>query len=213
MQHPTVAFSVLSLLAALTTGCVYSGEQVAIESPGAMSSRSSVDGIAVGARAYVDPDEAEDVFGLPVVFESRTATTVRRGYLPVLVSFTNDSGDGLIVDKEHTRLISADGKRAKPRSWLRMHEAFAPSVAGAFVAFGVVGAAVQDDANESLAEDWRRKELPDQAFLYPNSEGTGGFLYFKDKGGLTPYTLRVAFRRASTGERLTIDVNIDPERS
>ncbi|MBW2459180.1 MAG: hypothetical protein JRI68_32080, partial [Deltaproteobacteria bacterium] len=48
-QHPPLTFA-LPMLAALATGCAYSGDQVAIESPSAMLHQSSVAGVGVGAR-------------------------------------------------------------------------------------------------------------------------------------------------------------------
>ena len=211
-NHTTMAL-VLSWLAASAAACSYSGEQVYVESPSVMSDRASQDGIAVGAKVYVDPAEAEKVFGLPIVFESRTATGTTRGYLPVLVSFANSTDDGLLVDKERTRLISSDGQRAKPRSWDRMYQTFEPSMAGAYVAAGVVGVVAQNEANKDMAADWKKKELPDRATIHPNSEGIGGFLYFKDKGGLAPYLLQVVLERRSDGERVVVSVPVDPERS
>ena len=201
---------VCSLAAA---GCAYGGKQVSVEAPALMKHSAAKDGVVVGARPYFDPDEAEEVFGHPVVFVSRTVTSTSHGYLPVMVSLTNDSDDVMVIDKERTRLISYDGKRARPHSWQRMYAMFEPSVAAMFLTLGIVGAVAQDDANQDMAADWRNKELPDNTLILPHSAGNGGFLYFKDKGGQAPYLLRVALSRSSTGERIFVNVLIDPKRS
>ena len=64
-----------------------------------------------------------------------------------------------------------------------------------------------------MAADWKAKELPDRANLHPNSEGNGGFLYFRDQGGQAPYLLQLALQRRSNGKRVVVNVRIDPERS
>jgi hypothetical protein len=69
--------------------------------------------------------------------------------------------------------------------------------------------ALQDDANQDMAEDWRAKELPDHAQLFPRSDdAVGGFLYFKDKGGHAPYHLELVIEDRATGERFALRVRL-----
>ncbi len=205
MRHAAFLLS-LSFLA----GCAgYDAKPVTVLYAGAMTHTAERGPVRVGANAYFDPDLAEEVFGHEVVFQQSTLAGTNYGYLPVLVAIDNHSDDTFVVDKTQTRLISRDGKRAKTRSWLEMYATFEPSVVGAYMVGGIVNAALQDDANRDMAEDWRAKELPDDTVVLPHSQANGGFLYFKDRGGVAPYLLQVHLRNARTDEPVVVNVLID----
>ena len=202
---PVLAVALLALVAP-SLGCAYSGYPVLIPAPNRLPAHVEADGVVVGAESYASPDKAEFAFGEDVSTPQRSSGP--RGFLPILVSIRNDTAEHILVDRGKSRLVSADGKTSKPATWRTMYRQFKGDEAGAALALGVAGGDAQRRANDDMASDWQKKELPDQKTLAPDGDGVGGFIYFRDKGGEGPYTLIVAVEKLKSSKSLRIEVAV-----
>ena len=211
LSSPVLVIALSALLAS-TVGCAYSGSPVAIQAPNRMTGHVEAGGLVVGAESYATPEKAEFAFGEDITrSEKRSMSSKRRlGFLPVLVSIRNDTDEHVLIDRVKSRLVSADGKTSKPGTWQSMFRRFRGDEAGASLALGVAGGEAQRRANDAMASDWQKKELPDQKTLAPNGDGVGGFIYFRDRGGEGPYTLVLAVEKLKSSKSLKIEVVVAP---
>lgn len=92
----TAIFSIL--FAACATS--YKAQPLPFKAPGAYPNAQSIAGAMVGAKAYVDPKEAEQAFG----FDVRGA-----GLLPVQVVFDNQGAHPIEIDPSQTFLEDNEG--------------------------------------------------------------------------------------------------------
>ena len=207
---PPVSLPVLAValhaLVVPSLGCAYSGHPVLIQAPNRLPAHVEADGVVIGAESYASPDKAEFAFGEDVSTPQRGARP--RGFLPILISIRNDTAEHILVDRDKSRLLSADGKTSVPATWRTMYRQFKGDEAGAALALGVAGGDAQRRANDDMARDWQKKELPDQKTLAPGGGGVGGFIYFRDKGGEGPYTLIVAVEKLKSSKSLLIEVAV-----
>ena len=90
-------FSVAALFGCATA---YKAKHLSFKAPTAYPNYTQVDGVGIGARAYVSPEKAKEAFG----FDIRAA-----GMLPVEIVFDNQGRSSLEIDGSQTFLEDGEG--------------------------------------------------------------------------------------------------------
>lgn len=142
----------------LFTACAtsYEAKPLPIKTPGAYPNATEVAGATVGAKAFIEPEEAREAFGFDVL---------GAGMLPVQVVFDNKGDQPLQINAAQTfledregnlwPLLSRDMAHERALKYARTKQIFKEGAYGGFLggaAGAVIGAAVGVVTGEDVAE-------------------------------------------------------------
>ena len=195
----------------LLWGCSpYTQQVVPLKMPASFSNMTQVAGIQIGARAFSDPNEAQNAFG----FDIRGA-----GLLPVQVVMDNRGSSSIEINPTQTFLVDyqnnlwpvLDKRLAYER--VAKHSELAGIGAGA-AKHGILGAAAgatlggaaaygSDKAGQDIAEDLRNKSLENRP-IRP-MEIVHGFIFFPGEAS-SAKELRLQLKEVGTGRFFNVSL-------
>jgi hypothetical protein len=167
--------------------------------------RKTAEGISVAADPYHARQKAKSGFAVDVT---------SKGFLPVELTFENETDEPVRVLKQTIQLSDGDGSVFRPVGSGTMWNRFKKNPVARLVAFSSVSIALGVASyvhavlsNRKLKVDWRRKEIPDQLII-PPGRTVNGFVYFKlpDDRATTVSKLCLESERLTSGRKVPFEL-------